>query len=170
MTFFRSALVVAAACCLHGESTYAQAREDKRPRATGPTRVALVAVDSLIGGNPVRVERRIHVRPQDVILVTPSATARDLAAALHVLDGLRHQYGDSLDSSLQASPGNYSPSPTWENSPYQQWMDAQLTRLRGARVFRVQGLGTHRATWITVPAPKGRVRAAIPGRKGGGEN
>jgi hypothetical protein len=126
-------------------------------RVTTAEKVALIAVDSILGGHTTRVVRRQHVRPQDIILVASTASAVDLAGAIHVLNGLRFQFGDNLTTGLEASPTNYSPSPTWSGSPYENWINAQLTRLRGGRLYRVDGVGARRAVLITLPAPRGRL-------------
>lgn len=160
MFLHRTLLIAIVACCLKGHSLGAQVQT--KTKATTPARVALVAVDSLSAGQRVQVVRRLHVKPQDVILLTPQAAALDLAAAIHVLNGLRFQHGDALTTGLEASPGNYVPSPNWTSSPYEAWITSQLTRLRNARTFRVQGVGDHRAVWITLPAPKGRLEATLP--------
>lgn len=156
----RGLAFLAAACSLLGRSTNAQVQTTTK--VTTPARVALVAVNSLPDGQRVRVIRRPHAKPQDIILVAPAAASLDLAAALHVYNGLRFQYGDSLRMALEASPGGYVPSPNWSDSPYQSWINAQLSRLRSARVFRVQGVGTNRAVWITLPAPSGQLEVVTP--------
>jgi hypothetical protein len=146
--------VVIASCML---STIPDAQTVTTSRATTSQRVALIAVDSIFGGHKTRVVRRQHVRPQDVILVASTADAVDLAGAIHVLNGMRFQFGDSLTTSLEASPSSYSPSPTWSDSPYGNWIKAQLSRLRAGRLYRVDGVGVRRAVLITLPTPQGRL-------------
>jgi hypothetical protein len=138
------------------------AQKQKNSRALAPARVALVAVDSLPAGNRVSVVRRIHVKPQDVILVSAAAAAVDLAGAIHVFNGLRFRDGDSLTIGLEASPNQYVASPDWPGSPYEAWIQSQLSRLRNARTFQVRGVGINRAVWITLPAPKGSLYLSSP--------
>lgn len=164
MTRFNVVLASAGlALSLGSDVCSAQAQATSKAKVS--TRVALVAVGSLPDGKRVKVARRVHVKPQDVILVTPSARSMDLAGALHVLDGMRFVYGDTLARGMEASPENYLPSRQWNNSPYQQWIESQLARLRSARLYRVEGVGTSRAVWITVPAPRGRLGSSSEVRR-----
>jgi hypothetical protein len=126
-------------------------------RRTEPIRVALVASDTALSGSHVRVLRRNQQKPFDVILVSPQATSRDLATGVQLFSALRAQHGDSLLHDIRATPISGTPPLDWDGSPYQIWMDQQLTRLRRAQPYDVGGIGVARAVMITVPAARGRV-------------
>lgn len=98
-------------------------------------------------------------------MVSRSAKALDLAGGLHALAGLRYVFGDTITAVLEASPNNYVPSRDWPNSEYERWIEAQLKRLRNARMYLVQGIGASRAVWVTIPARDGKVLTTIMGKK-----
>lgn len=138
----------------------------RRPgKRSEPIRVALVTSDALLGGSHVRVLRRVNFRPHDVILVDPQATPRDLAAGIQLLTSLRAQFGDSLQHDLRAVPTSDTPPADWRGSPYEAWMGEQLARLRSARTYAVDGIGSARAVSITVPAAFGSRRPVTTRRR-----
>jgi hypothetical protein len=130
--------------------------EFTRGRAHGPVRVAIVAADGL-NGSKTEVVRRASQSPREVVLVAADASEGDLADALKLLAALRHQYGDSLTRDLRAKVSSSARPPSWNASESRSWMLAQLARLQGAKAFRVNGIGTARTIWITLPEAYGRV-------------
>lgn len=128
-------------------------------RSLGPIRVTLVTGSALRKGGPVEVVRSVSHGPRNLVLVAPTATPRDLAAALSLMSALRLQHGDSPTTDLRATPTLVQPGPGFTGSPYETWLGEQLTRLRSAPLRQVDGIGIARAVQVTLPAPRGMFRS-----------
>lgn len=133
---------------------------DAQQGPLGPTRVTLVASASVSRGNRTEVVRRAQLNPQNVVFVDQNATPEDLAGALAMMQALRIQYGDQLQSDFRARPEVVRPRPTWPQSPYRTWLIEQLVRLRRAAPAPVSNLGVVSAVQITLPAGKGTVSSS----------
>src|SRR5688500_17651736 len=93
------------------------------------TRVTLVAAASVSRDKRTEVVRRAQRTPQNVIFVDVNATPEDLAGAMALVQALRLQYGDQLQSDLRAAPEVVRTRPTWPQSAYRTWLIEQLVRL-----------------------------------------
>ena len=125
--------------------------------APGSTRVTLVARAPSARGQRTEVVRRAQLTPQNVVYVDQNATPEDLAGALALLQALRIQNGDQLQSDFRARPELVRTRPTWTQSSYRQWIVAQLVRLRTAAPTAHGSLGVVSAVQVTLPAGKGTV-------------
>ena len=127
------------------------------------TRVTLVASASVSRGKRTEVVRRAQRTPQNVIFVDLNATPEDLAGALAMLQALRIQNGDLLQSDFRASPEVVRTRPTWPQSTYRKWIIEQLVRLRKAPPAGLADLGVVSAIHVTLPAANGTVTGgALP--------
>ena len=124
------------------------------------TRVTLVASGEVTRGRRTEVVRRAQLTPQNVIFVDRNATPEDLAGALALLQALRIQNGDQLDSDYRATPEVVRTRPTWPHSLYRAWLIEQLVRLRKATPARRADFGVVSAVQVTVPAANGTVTSA----------
>ena len=129
------------------------------------TRVTLVSSANISRGKRTEVVRRAQRTPQNVIYLDLNATPEDLAGALALLQALRIQYGDQLQSDLRARPELVRHRPSWQQSAYRTWLIEQLVRLRKAPPAVVADLGVVSAVQVTIPAAKGTVTSAGGGRQ-----
>jgi hypothetical protein len=127
--------------------------------APASTRVTLVARAPAARGQRTEVVRRAQQTPQNVVFVDQNATPEDLAGALALLQALRIQNGDELQSDFRARPEMVRTRPSWAQSPYRDWIIEQLVRLRSAAPSAHGDLGVVSAVQITLPAAKGTVTA-----------
>ena len=125
--------------------------------APGSARVTLVARAPSARGQRTEVVRRAQLNPQNVVYVDQNATPEDLAGALALLQALRIQNGDQLQSDFRARPELVRTRPTWPHSSYRAWIVAQLVRLRTAAPTTHGDLGVVSAVQVTLPAAKGTV-------------
>ena len=123
----------------------------------GSTRVTLVARAITVRGQRTEVVRRTQRTPQNVVYVDQNATPEDLAGALALLQALRIQNGDQLESDFRARPEVVRTRPTWPQSAYRQWIIEQLVRLRTATPATHGDLGVVSAVQVTLPAAKGTI-------------
>ena len=124
------------------------------------TRVTLVASANVTRGKRTEVVRRAQQSPQNVILVDRNATPEDLAGAMALLQALRIQNGDQLQSDFRATPEVVRTRPTWPQSPYRAWLIEQLVRLRKATPARLADLGVVSAVHVTLPAGNGTITSS----------
>jgi len=125
----------------------------------GSTRVTLVARAPAARSQRTEVVRRAHGTPQNVVFVDQNATPEDLAGALALLQALRIQNGDQLQSDFRAKPEMVRMRPSWTQSAYRDWIIEQLVRLRLATPSAHGDLGLVSAVQVTLPAAKGTVTA-----------
>ena len=125
----------------------------------GSTRVTLVARAAAARSQRTEVVRRAQQTPQNVVFVDQNATPEDLAGALALLQALRLQNGDQLQSDFRAKPEMVRTRPSWQQSPYRTWIIEQLVRLRSATAAAHGDLGVVTAVQVTLPAAKGTVTA-----------
>jgi hypothetical protein len=123
-------------------------------------RVTLVVSSDVSRGKRTEVVRRAQQMPQNVILVDRNATPEDLAGAMALLQALRIQHGDQLQSDFRATPEVVRTRPTWPQSPYRAWLIEQLVRLRKATPTRLADLGVVSAVHITLPPANGTVSSS----------
>lgn len=116
-------------------------------------RATVVTTNRLPTGTNVAVIRRAHVRPQQLILVGPNATAGDLLRAVGTLGALRAHDGDQPRVDVQVVPSASLPrGPGFaeEAARFQSFLDA----LRGAPARAVPGIGISRAVELDLgPSP-----------------
>ena len=124
------------------------------------TRVTLVASANVTRGKRTEVVRRAQQSPQNVILVDRNATPEDLAGAMALLQALRIQNGDQLQSDFRGTPEVVRTRPTWPQSSYRAWLIEQLVRLRKTTPTRLADLGVVSAVQITLPAANGTITGA----------
>ena len=123
----------------------------------GSTRVTLVASSSVSRDKRIEVVRRAQRTPQNVIFVDANATPEDLAGAMALLQALRMQYGDQLQSDFRAAPEVVRTRATWAQSAYRAWLIEQLVRLRKSTPSRLGDLGVVSAVQVTLPAATGTI-------------
>ena len=123
------------------------------------TRVTLIAGPAPSRGGRTEVVRQANRTPRNLVIVDRNATADDLAAALAMVHALRIKHGDNLSADFRARPQSFRPSPTWQSSPYRQWLVEQLVRLRRAADRQVPNYGVAKTVEITLPSPSGTVSA-----------
>jgi hypothetical protein len=148
--------LVMAIVTLAGFATMSAAQQ----AAVSSTRVTLVASASVSRDKRIEVVRRAQRTPQNVIFVDANATPEDLAGAMALLQALRIQYGDQLQSDLRAAPEIVRTRPTWPQSVYRTWLIEQLVRLRKATPSRLGDLGVVSAVQVTLPAANGTITSA----------
>ena len=148
--------LVMAIVTLAGFATMSAAQQ----AAVSSTRVTLVASASVSRDKRIEVVRRAQRTPQNVIFVDANATPEDLAGAMALLQALRIQYGDQLQSDLRAAPEIVRTRPTWPQSAYRTWLIEQLVRLRKATPSRLGDLGVVSAVQVTLPAANGTITSA----------
>ena len=124
------------------------------------TRVTLVASSNITRGKRTEVVRRAHQAPQNVIFVDRNATPEDLAGAMALVQALRIQNGDQLESDFRATPEVVRTRPTWPQSLYRAWLIEQLVRLRKAAPTRLADLGVVSAVHVTLPPANGTVSSS----------
>jgi hypothetical protein len=124
------------------------------------TRVTLVASSNVSRGKRTEVVRRAQLTPQNVILVDRNATPEDLAGAMAMIQALRIQNGDQLQSDFRATPELVRTRPTWPLSPYRAWLIEQLVRLRKAAPTRLADFGVVSAVQVTLPAANGTITSS----------
>jgi hypothetical protein len=152
MKAHRRYLLLAVAILAPSASVNAQ-----QPAALVAARVTLVAGNAPSKGGRTEVVRQAHRRPQNVVVVDRNATADDLAAALAIVNALRSQHGDALDSDYRARPERVKHGARSAGSEYQKWLNEQLVRLRRAPDRELQPFGVVKAIQITLPPPTGAV-------------
>ena len=126
-----------------------------------PVRVTLVAraPSPSVRGQRTEVVRHAERTPQNIVFVDQNATPEDLAGALALLQALRIQNGEELQSDFRARPEMVRTRPSWAQSPYRNWIIQQLVRLRSVAPSAHGDLGVVTAVQITLPAAKGTVTA-----------
>ena len=145
--------LVVAIVMLAGFATVSNAQQ----AAVSSTRVTLVASGSVSRDKRTEVVRRAQRTPQNVIFVDANATPEDLAGAMALLQGLRIQYGDQLQSDFRAAPEVVRTRPTWPQSAYRAWLIEQLVRLRKSTPSKLGDLGVVSAVQVTLPAANGTI-------------
>lgn len=133
---------------------------DGQQAPLGPARVTLVASTNISRNDRAEVVRRAQLTPQNVVFVDRNATPEDLAGALALLQALRIQHGDQLESDFRARPEVIRTRPTWQQSSYRAWLIEQLIRLRKATPSVLGDLGMVGAVQITLPAAKGTITSS----------
>jgi hypothetical protein len=161
-TMIRPTQGLAVAIALLAVLSPASEAQDAPP---APIRVTLVArapsqfPSASARGQRTEVVRHAERTPQNVVFVDQNATPEDLAGALALLQALRIQNGDELQSDFRARPEMVRTRPSWAQSPYRNWIIQQLVRLRSAAPSAHGDLGVVTAVQITLPAAKGTVTA-----------
>jgi len=134
--------------CLDTRLTYGAALEPGLSLAVSTATVAttrsdvtLAVTSSLPAGAHVRVLRRSHQVPQQVVLVDPYATSEDLVIAFATVGALRMRDGESPTADLQRTPSGYlNPGPELHKESATK--QAFLERLRKAPLTNVAGIGS----------------------------
>ena len=127
--------------------------------STASARVTLVLRPPAARGQRTEVVRRAQRTPQNVVFVDQNASPEDLAGAIALLQALRIQDGDRLQTDFRARPEVVRTQPTWPKSTYRDWIIEQLVRLRSAAPAAHGDLGVVSAVRVTLPAAKGTVTA-----------
>jgi hypothetical protein len=141
------ALVALAALCM---ASSLPAQQAHRGQATA----TLVSVPSLGPGTRAAVQR-FGVPTRNLILVTDSATAGDLAAAVAVLQDSRRRNGEDVGGTLIARiPEGEAPA---LRRGARERFERQLEQVRSAGPRTLEGIGSLPAIDITLPPP-GRSR------------
>ena len=148
--------LVVAIVTLAGLATMSAAQQ----ASVGSTRVTLVANTNVSRDKRTEVVRRAQRTPQNVIHVYANATPEDLAGAMALLQALRMQYGDQLQSDFRAAPEVVRTRPTWAQSAYRAWLIEQLVRLRKSTPSRLGDLGVVSSVQVTLPASNGTVTSS----------
>lgn len=117
-----------------------------------PTVALLVLSPTTLPRGHALVERRVTLKPRDIVLVDDGATEVDLAGAVQVLAGMRaRDVGDSLSADLHAVVRQFTPPPGWHGGRDEAEKRQLVHNLQHAPFRDVEGHGRVRVIPLAVP-------------------
>lgn len=141
-----SVFAAMAALCVVAPVSAASAQVAKAPEVA-----LLVLSPTPLKRGHALVERRVALKPHDLVLVDDGATEVDLAAAVQVLAGMRAQDGGSVPNDVHAVPTQFTPAPGWRGGRDEAEKKKLVYNLPKAPFRDVEGHGRVRALPIGVP-------------------